>query len=134
MPLAKQAEVSEMLNDMQRCGVIEESDSPWSSPVTLVRKKNGELSFCVDYRKLNTVTKKDCFLLPQIDGHSRHAGWSQMVLHSRSEEQVLVSRCTSRRQEENGILGWSRIMAVYSHAFWPLQSPATFERLMETVL
>jgi hypothetical protein len=49
VPLAKQEEVSEMIEDMQRRGVIEESDSPWSSPVVLVRKKNGELRFCVDY-------------------------------------------------------------------------------------
>jgi hypothetical protein len=67
LPLAKQAEVSEMLDDMQRREVIEESDSPWSSPDVLVRKKNGELRFCVDYRKLNDVTKKDCFPLPRID-------------------------------------------------------------------
>jgi hypothetical protein len=67
IPLAKQVEVKEMLDDMQRHGVIEESDSPWSSPVVLVRKKNGELRFCVDYRKLNDVTKKDCFPLPRIE-------------------------------------------------------------------
>jgi hypothetical protein len=66
-PLAKQAEVSEMLNDMQRRWVIEESDGPWSFPVVLVRKKNGELRFCMGYRKLSSVTKKDCFPLPQID-------------------------------------------------------------------
>jgi hypothetical protein len=65
LPLAKQAEVNEMLNDMQCRRVIEESDSPWSSPI-LVRKKNGELRFCVDYRKLNDVTKKDCFPLPGL--------------------------------------------------------------------
>jgi hypothetical protein len=67
LPLAKQADVSEMLDDMQRRGVIEESDSPWSSPVVLVRKKNEELRFCVEYRKLKYVTKKDCFPLPRID-------------------------------------------------------------------
>jgi hypothetical protein len=56
-----------MLEDMQQRGVIEESDSPWSSPVVLVRNKNGDLRFCVDYRKLNDVTRKDCFSLPRID-------------------------------------------------------------------
>jgi hypothetical protein len=45
LPLAKQAEVSGMLDDMQRRGIIEESDSPWSSSVVLVRKKNGEHRF-----------------------------------------------------------------------------------------
>jgi hypothetical protein len=55
-----------MLNDMQRREVIEESDSPWSSPAVLVRKKNGDLHFCVDYRELN-VRKKVCFPLPRTD-------------------------------------------------------------------
>jgi hypothetical protein len=41
LPLAKQAEVSEMLDYMQREGVIEESDNPWPSPVVLVREKWG---------------------------------------------------------------------------------------------
>jgi hypothetical protein len=50
-----------MLNNMQCRRVIEESDSPWSSPFVLVRKRNGELCFCMDYRKLNDVTKKDCY-------------------------------------------------------------------------
>jgi hypothetical protein len=67
LPLAKHAEVSEMLNGMQHCGVIEESDGPWSSPIVLVRKKNGELHCCMDYRKLNSVAKKDCFPLPRVD-------------------------------------------------------------------
>jgi hypothetical protein len=56
-----------MLDVMQRRGVIEESDNPWSSPVVLVRKKNGELRFCVDYKKLNNIKKEDCFPLHRID-------------------------------------------------------------------
>jgi len=67
LPLAKHAEVTALLEDMKSKGVIEESDSPWSSPVVLVRKKDGSLRFCVDYRRLNGVTKKDCFPLPRID-------------------------------------------------------------------
>jgi hypothetical protein len=60
-------EVGEMLIDMQLRGCIEEPYSPWSSPIILIWKKNGNLCLCTDYRKLNDVAKKDCFPLPWID-------------------------------------------------------------------
>ena len=48
-------------------GVIREFQSPWSSPVVIVKKKDGSYRFCVDYRKLNDVTWKDCYPLPNIE-------------------------------------------------------------------
>ena len=56
-------EVKEMLKNQ----VIQPSTSPWSSPIVLVKKKDGKLRFCVNYRKLNTITEKDVYPLPRID-------------------------------------------------------------------
>ena len=67
LPLAKQAEVNEMITTMQKQGVIEPSTSLWTSPVVLVKKKDGSTRFCVDYRKLIEVTKKYSYPLPRID-------------------------------------------------------------------
>jgi len=64
---ARQAE-GDILNEMLKTGVIEPSNSPWSSPVCIcmVRKKDGSYRYCVDYRRMNSVTIKDAFPMPDV--------------------------------------------------------------------
>ena len=65
-PLLKRQAISKAVDDMLTQGIIQPSCSPWASPVTLVPKADGSIRFCVDYRKLNQVTKKDRYPLPQV--------------------------------------------------------------------
>ncbi len=66
LPLAKRESVEKCVEEMLEDGVIRPSDSPWASPITLVPKKDGSTRFCVDYRRLNMVTRKDAHPLPHI--------------------------------------------------------------------
>ena len=59
-------EVRENLQDMLDGGAIQPSKSPWCNAIVLVQKKDGTLRFCIDFRKLNSRTKKDSFPLPRM--------------------------------------------------------------------
>ena len=59
--------IKEEIDCLLHNGLIKPSNSPWSLPVIIVEKKNEKLRLCVDYRKLNNVTKKDSYPLSRID-------------------------------------------------------------------
>ena len=67
IPPSQYEAVRKHLQEMLDLGAIRPSDSPWCSAVVLVKKKNGELRFCIDLRKLNARTVKDAYSLPRID-------------------------------------------------------------------
>ena len=52
---------------MLQARLIQPSSSPWSAPVVLVRKKDESTRFCVNYRRLNSVTRKDSYPIPRVD-------------------------------------------------------------------
>jgi len=60
-------ELKEQLQELQEKGYIRPSSSPWGSPVLFVRKKDGSLRMCIDYRILNEVTIKNKYSLPRIN-------------------------------------------------------------------
>ncbi|CAF3363996.1 unnamed protein product [Rotaria socialis] len=82
------------IDNMLKAGIIIPSHSPWSSPVVLLKKPNGEFRFIIDYRKLNSITTKDCYPQPTVEelinrlgGHSwftkldLKSGYYQIPIH-----------------------------------------------------
>lgn len=134
LALAKREEVTGLIEDMAREKVIAPSESPWSSPVVLVKKKDGSMRFCVDYRKLNDVTKKDSYPLPRIDDTldtlsgatwfstlDLQSGYWQVEIDEKDKEKTAFSI-------GNGLWQFNVM------PFGLCNAPATFERLMERVL
>jgi hypothetical protein len=60
-------DVRNHIQQLLTSGIIRRSKSPWASDVVLVRKNNGDLRMCIDYRQLNQMTVKDAYDLPRID-------------------------------------------------------------------
>ena len=65
LPFVHREQLSNMIDDLNR-GIIQPSSSPWFSLVVLVPKKDSSLRLCINYRRLNSVTRKDVYPLPRI--------------------------------------------------------------------
>lgn len=130
----EQDAIREQVKQMLADDIIQPSTSPWASPVVLVKKKDGTLRFCVDYRKLNRVTKKDVYPLPRIDDsldrlrHSRY--FSSMDLRS-GYWQIEVD---DRDREKTAFITPDGLFEFKVLPFGLCSAPATFQRMMDTVL
>lgn len=130
----KRAEIDRQVAELLAGGLIEESCSPWASPVVLVRKKGGAWRFCIDYRRLNSVTIKDSHPLPRVDdGLDALAGsaWFSTLDFSNGYWQVEVAK------EDREKTAFTTGRGLYQWRAMPMgltNSPATFQRMMELVL
>ena len=123
-------EVDRQLDDMIQRGLIKESSSAWASPVVLVRKRNGEVRFCIDYRQLNQISHHDAYPVPRVDDALRSlngAQWFSTLDLTSAYWQIPMDPESSRKAAfttHRGLFEPQRM------PFGLRSAPATMQRLM----
>ena len=124
----------EEIEKMLQKGVIRKSRSSWASPVTFVPKKNGETRYCIDYRKLNRITKRDNHPLPRIDDildQLQGSKWFSTIDLASEYWQVEVEEAD---KEKTAFITNQGLYEFNVMPFGLCNAPATFQRLMHEVL
>ena len=125
------AQVQQMLSS----NVIRPSNSPWASPVVMVRKKDSSLRFCVDFRQLNAATVKDAHPLPRIDDllDALHgAKWFSTLDLKSGYWQVPITEQDKAKTPFRTSSG--QLFEFNQVPFGLCNAPASFSRLMDRVL
>ncbi len=131
---AARDEIRKQVGEMLACGVIEESNSPWAAPVVLVKRKDGRLRFCVDYRRLNNVTIKDSYPLPRIDDLLDHVGTASFFTSLDLASGYWQVPVRPEDREKTAFITQDGLFQFKHMPFGLCNAPATFQRLMDRVL
>ena len=126
--------MQELLNGMLSKQLISPSHSPWASPIVLVTKKDGTTRFCVDYRRVNEVTRKDAYPIPRVDNTlDTLAGslWFSTLDLKSGYWQVKVAE---EHREKTAFCTQQGLFEFNVMPFGLCNAPATFQRLMNSVL
>uniref|UniRef100_A0A3B3QDK9 Gypsy retrotransposon integrase-like protein 1 n=1 Tax=Paramormyrops kingsleyae TaxID=1676925 RepID=A0A3B3QDK9_9TELE len=127
-------DVRRHLKDLLEAGIISESRSPYASPIVVVRKKNGNIRMCVDYRTLNRRTIPDQYTVPRIEDALACLTGSQWfsVLDLRSGYyQIPMNKADKEKTAFISPVGFYQFERMPQGI---MGAPATFQRIMEKTL
>ncbi|XP_072182172.1 uncharacterized protein [Diadema setosum] len=131
---AKREQVDREIDVMLANGIIEPSNSNWSSPVVLVPKADGTSRFCIDYRKVNTITKTDSFPLPLIEECIDRVGSAEYVSKLDLMKGYWQVPLDKDAREISAFVTPSGLYQCRVMPFGMKNSPATFQRMMNRVI
>ena len=134
IPYAYRTAVMEELEEMERSGIIEPSKSDWSAPIVVVKKKDGNIRLCVDYRRMNAVTPVDAYPMPRTDELIDKLGKAKYITTldlARGYWQVPM------RDEDKAKTAFTTPKGLFQFKVMPFGlsgAPATFQRMMDDII
>jgi len=130
-----QEAIREEVDKMLKAGIIESSYSEWSNPIVMVKKPNGKYRFCLDFRKVNSLSKKDAYPLPNMNGildKLRAARYISTIDLSQAYFQIPLAEksreITAFSVPGKGLYHFTRMPYGLTGA------PATFQRLLDRLI
>lgn len=133
-PKAFAGEEEKIIKEQLEANIIQESTSPWASPLVYVKKRDGTTRPCIDYRKLNSVTEKDAYPLPNINECLESLGgsvyFSCLDILS-AYYQIEVDEADRQKTAFTTKFGLFEYLVM---PFRLCNAPSTFQRCMELVM
>lgn len=130
-----QEAIRDEVDKMLEAGIIEPSFSEWSNPIVMVKKPNGKYRFCLDFRKVNSVSKRDAYPLPNMNGildKLRSAKYISTLDLSQAYFQIPLAKesreITAFSVPGKGLYHFTRMPYGLTGA------PATFQRLLDKLI
>jgi len=125
--------ISQKVKELMDKSIIEPSSSPWSSPVVLVRQRD-KIRFCIDFRRLNAVTKKDSYPMPRIDDSLDQLKGATIFSNLDCDAAYHQVPIHPSHQEKTAFVTPDGLYQFKTMPFGLCNAPATFSRLIDTVL
>ena len=127
-------EAKKLLEDMLNRGVIQPSNSPWASPIVLVHTKDNSIQVCVDYRRVNAVTRKDAYPLPEVDDTFDTLAGSKLFSTLDLRSGYWQVEVDPKDREKTAFCTPEGLFEFHVMPFQLCNAHATFQQLMDAVL
>ena len=134
IPQKLEEEVNKEIEKMLQLGIIRPSMSPWASPVVIVPKPDGTIRFCVDYRKVNKVTKMDAYPIPSMERMIEKVASAKYISTidlTKGYWQIPLETSTS---EKSAFITTKGLYEFLVMPFGMKTAPATFQRMMSEIV
>ena len=134
LPEASRRLIREECDKMLRDGIVEPSTSPYHSPVVLVRKKDGELRFCADYRQVNSKTRPDAYPMSRVDQLLDDLGGSTWFTTLDARSAYWTIEVAPADRPKTAFSDGHRLLQFVRMPFGLATAPSTFQRAINFVL